>query len=301
MTPLLVLCGPTAAGKSAVALDVAGAIGAEIVSADSMQIYRGLDVGTAKPSRTDRQVVPHHLIDVAEVDESFSAGRFVAVAEAAISAIRARGRPVIVCGGTMLYLRALLRGLVTLPSDPALRAKLESEPTAALRVRLAAVDSDSAARLHPHDRVRILRALEISLQAGEPASRLRSAHGFRELRPDARVVALIPPRETLRARIDERVLHMVAAGLVEETRGLLRRAETAMAPLPPLRALGYRQIAEHLAGRGTLADAVLATQRATRVFARRQCAWIRKEPAARVTASAGEARALLLGVRAEAA
>jgi len=278
--PLTVLTGPTAAGKSDLALAWARRVGAEIVTADSMQIYRGLDVGTAKPAPAERAEVPHHLIDVADVEEIFSAARFAQLADRAVADVAARGRPVLVVGGTMLYLRALLRGLHATPAaDPALRAELDAAPLDEIRARLAQLDAASASRIHPHDRLRLQRALEITLCAGAPASRLRAEHGFRGRRYTFRLYALVPPVESLRARIVARVGRMMATGLVDETRMLLDRG--AGRPLPPLRALGYRHVAAHLRGEMTLDEAAARCVRDTRAFARRQLAWLRTEPEVR--------------------
>jgi tRNA dimethylallyltransferase len=275
---LVVLTGPTAAGKSDLALSWARRFCAEIVTADSMQIYRGLDVGTAKPPAAARAEVPHHLIDIADVDETFSAARFADLADRAIAEIHARGRPVLVVGGTMLYLRALLRGLHRAPApDAALRAELSATELAEIRARLHELDPASAGRIHPHDRVRLVRALEITLQSGAPASRLRDAHGFRERRYPYRLFALCPATALLRERIEARVDAMIASGLVDETRRLLLRTPTP----PPLRALGYRHVAAHLRGEVSLDEAAARCKRDTRAFARRQLAWLRAEPEVR--------------------
>lgn len=278
--PLTVLTGPTAAGKSDLALCWARRSGAEIVTADSMQVYRGLDVGTAKPPAAARAEVPHHLLDVAEVEEGFSAVRFVSMADRAIAEITARSRPVLVVGGTLLYVRALLRGLQRTPApDPALRAALDALSIEEVRRRLAERDPASADRIHHHDRLRLQRALEITLQSGTPASRLRAEHGFRRPRYPARLLALVPPRATLGSRIADRVDRMLASGLLDETRWLLDRA--AGANLAPLRALGYRHAAAHLRGEMSLAEAAARCKRDTRAFARRQLAWLRTEPEVR--------------------
>ena len=186
----------------------------------------------------------------------------------------------LVVGGTLLYVRALLRGLHGAPApDPAMRAELGALPLEEIRRRLAERDPGSAGRIHLNDRVRLQRALEITLQSGTPASRLRAEHGFRERRYPVRLFALVPAPETLRRRIAARVDHMLASGLVEETRWLLERA--AGAGLPPLRALGYRHVAAHLRGELSLAEAAARCKRDTRAFARRQLAWLRGEPEVR--------------------
>jgi len=277
---LTVLTGPTASGKSDLALAWARRSGAEIVSADSMQVYRGLDVGTAKPTPAARAEIPHHLLDVAEVEESFSAARFQAMADGVIAQIAARQRAVLVVGGTMLYLRALLRGLQrTPPPDPALRANLDALPLSEIRRRLVEGDPASAARIHGNDRVRLQRALEITLQSGTPASRLRAEHGFRERRYPFRLFALVPSADALSRRIAARVEAMLCGGLIEETRRLLERASGGA--LPPLRALGYRHVAAHLRGELSLHDAAARCTSDTRAFARRQLGWLRTEPEVR--------------------
>lgn len=274
---MLAIVGPTASGKSAVALAVAEACGAEIVSCDSMQVYRGLDIGTAKPTAAERTRVPHHLIDVAEPDEPFSAARYAALADRAIAEIAARGRPVIVVGGTGLYLRALRWGLVDAPPrDDALRAQLYAEEAArpgALHARLAAVDPEAAGRLAPRDLVRVVRALEVHALTGRPISAHHAAHAPRERHP-MQVFVLDPPRDVLDRRIAARTDEMLAAGWVDETRRLAARYGRAVAPLG---AVGYREILMFL--EGALAEAELrpAIVRATRHYARRQRTWFRKE------------------------
>ncbi len=225
MIRIAVIAGPTASGKTAVAVALARRVGGEIVNADSQQVYRGLDVGTAKPTPEERAAAPHHLVDVVEPGEGMDAARFAALADAAIASAASRGRVPVVAGGTGLYLRALLHGVVAAPGrDPALRARLEDEAARlgrpALHARLAAIDPDTAGRIRPNDLVRIVRALEIAASGLRP-SELHAAHAFQEDRYDAAILALDPPRAELHARIDARVREMFEAGLLDETRALL--------------------------------------------------------------------------------
>lgn len=279
---LLVLSGPTASGKTALSLSLARILPLEIVNADSLQVYRGMDVGTAKPSAQERLEIPHHLIDVADPDEEYNAGRFVDEAENAIRGIRSRGRIPLVAGGTGMYIRALLRGLDPLPSDPGIRAALarrwRDDGGAALYGELAGIDPASAKTIHPSDRVRILRALEIAAITGDPPSKLRrrwtkEGEKFRIL-----FIALSVDRESLRRRIDARVDEMLRRGLVEEVRGLL---SAGYGPeLKPMNALGYRHVLSHLSGAVSLSQAVAELKRDTRRYAKRQMTWLSREPTA---------------------
>ena len=278
MIRLLAIAGPTASGKTTLAIALARRLDGEIVNADSQQVYRGLEVGTAKPTAAERAAVPHHLLDVAEPGEGMDAARWVALADAAVADVAARGRLPIVAGGTGLYLRALLHGVVEAPGrDPALRARLEAEAAAlgrpALHARLAAIDPAAAARIGPNDLVRIVRALEIAA-GGRTQSELHAAHAFAADRYEATLVALDPPRAALHARIDARVEEMFAGGLLEETRALLARAAGA---LPPKLPIGYAEAAAHLRGELPLEEAVRRVQVAHRRYARRQVVWLRRE------------------------
>ncbi len=277
----VLLAGPTCAGKTALALELAERYPVEIVSVDSAQVYRGMDVGTSKPSAALRGRVPHHLIDVCDPSERYSAGRFRRDALELIPAIRARGRVPLLVGGTMLYFRALTRGIAPLPEANAdLRALIDARARRigwpALHAELAARDPAAAARIRPADGQRIQRALEVLELTGERLSELQ-----RRTEPLPFAVAtfaLMPPdRAQLYARIDQRFLEMMAQGLLDEVRALWARGNLD-AELPSLRSVGYRQLWSHLAGACGLPEAMAAGQRATRHLAKRQLTWLRSEP-----------------------
>jgi len=275
---IAVIAGPTASGKTSLAIALARRLGGEIVNADSQQVYRGLDVGTAKPTAAERSLARHHLLDLAEPGAGMDAARFVALADAAIADVAARGRVPIVAGGTGLYLRALLHGVVAAPGrDPALRARLEEEAARlgrpALHARLAALDPEAAARIRPNDLVRIVRALEIAAGGRRP-SELHAAHAFREDRYDAVLLALEPPREELHARIDARVREMFAGGLLDEARALAARSGAA---IPPRLPIGYAEAIACVRGELPLEEAIRRVQVAHRRYARRQLIWLRRE------------------------
>ena len=275
----LALLGPTASGKSAFALRLAERLALEIVSVDSGQVYRGMDIGTAKPLPAERRRVPHHLIDLLEPSESYSAGRFRADAIDAVSAVLARGRLPLLVGGTMLYYRALAQGIDALPAaDAALRAEIDREAARAgwpaLHAELARVDPQSARRLQPNDAQRIQRALEVYRATGRPLSELHTAP--RQPLPFALAsCALVPAdRALLQRRIAERLDRMLALGLVDELRALRRRHALEPA-LPSMRSVGYRQawgFLEGAYGAREMRDKALA---ATRQLAKRQLTWLR--------------------------
>jgi tRNA dimethylallyltransferase len=278
VTRLLVIAGPTASGKSALAVALSRRLSGEILNADSQQVYRGLDVGTAKPTAEERAAVRHHLLDLVDPGEDMDAARWVALADAALADVTGRGRLPIVVGGTGLYLRALLHGVVAAPGrDPELRARLEAEAAelgrAALHTRLRAVDPAAAARIGENDLVRVIRAIEIAA-GGRTASELRGAHRFAEDRHPAEIVALDPPRPDLHARIDARVRAMFESGLLDEARALRERFGGA---LPRRLPIGYREAAAVLAGDLPLEEAVRRVQVAHRRYARRQVIWLRRE------------------------
>jgi len=281
-TPLLCVVGPTGSGKSALALRLAAELGGEILSADSMQIYRGFDVGTGKPSAEERAAVPHHLVDVAEPLEAWDAARWAEEAARLIAEIRARGRFPIVCGGTFLWVRALIFGLAEAPrGDDELRARhrawAEHEGRPALYAKLLEVDPKAAARLAPNDFVRVSRALEVFELTGKPMSEVQAAHGFREARFAARFVGVARERAEQDALIAARVRGMLAAGWVREVEGLLA---AGFGGARVMASVGYRQVAEALAAGKAGDEAALAEAivRRTRVFARRQRTWLRDQP-----------------------
>ena len=291
------LVGPTASGKSALALDIAERLGAEIVSADSRQLYRGLDIGTAKPTAAERARVPHHCLDLADADAAFDAARFREAASDAIARVSARGRPVLVVGGTGLYVRVLLRGLCAAPPRaPALRAalaeRMAARGTAAMHRGLTAIDPEAARRINPRDGVRIVRALEVGLASGTRLSTWQARHAFDESPYDALVVGLGRPTPELDRRIAARAAAMVEAGFLEEVRAL--RARGLSAELPALRAVGYREMFACIEGQMDEDAAVAATVRATRQFAKRQRTWFRREPGIRWRHPESE-RELLMG------
>jgi tRNA dimethylallyltransferase len=277
MRPRLVcIVGPTASGKSALAMALAERVGGEIVSADSRQVYRGLDVGTAKPTADERARVLHHCLDLVEPGEAFDAARFRRAATAAITLIVGRGRVPLVVGGTGLYVRALLRGLCPAPPRVAairdvLSAELARQGPAALHRRLADVDPALASRVAPRDGVRIVRGLEVAAATGVPLSRWQAEHGFREHAYDTLVIGLDRPVPELDARIAARARAIVAGGLLAEVAGLARRGAV-------LDALGYREMRAHIEGRTDVDAAIAAMVRATRQFAKRQRTWFRREP-----------------------
>jgi tRNA dimethylallyltransferase len=283
---IVVITGPTATGKSRTAIALAHALiasgrRAEIVSMDAIQVYRGMDIGTDKLSEQEREGVPHHLIDVADPAETFSAAEFVRQADAAIAELDAVGATAVVAGGTGFYLRSLVWGLFTGPSAheevrARLRREAESEGLAALYERVKAADPAAAARIHPHDPNRIIRALEVLELTGETMS----AHFARQRREGPRYPALIvgldPPRELMYERINQRVQAMIERGLVAEVEELRR---CGYGPeLASQKALGYQQIHRYLDGACDLERAAYLIARDTRHYARRQLTWLRKEP-----------------------
>ncbi len=264
--------GPTASGKTAVGIALAERLNAEIVSLDSMAVYRGMDIGTAKPTITERHAVRHHLLDVLEPWEAATVAWYRQAALCVVRQILARGKQPLFVGGTALYLKALLRGLFRGPeADVEIRARLEREADAELHDRLTRIDPATAARLHPNDRRRVIRALEVAELTGRPISAWHTEHG----RPAAgfRVFALARRREELHARIERRIHEMFAMGFVEE----VRRLSTRSRPLhrTPAQAVGYREILEHLEGKLTLEQAREQMLARTRRFARHQETWFR--------------------------
>lgn len=285
-SPICVILGPTASGKSALALALAERMGAEILSVDSMQVYRGMDIGTAKPTADEQRRVRHHLIDVVDPSETFAVSRFVELADAVIADARARRVPLIVTGGTPMYYKSLFEGLFDGPSaDPALRAALKQQAGEDLHARLRAIDPVAATRIHANDTKRLVRAIEVFELTGRPISQMQNEWDAPTRRHDAVWFGLHWDREALNRRINARAKQMIEAGWIEETRHLLEHwgtlSDTARM------AAGYSTIMRHLQGTLSLDDAVEQIKIATRQLARRQIKWFRRW--AGVTWLAGEA------------
>jgi tRNA dimethylallyltransferase len=280
MGRLMVILGPTAVGKSALGLHLAEQIDGEIINADALQVYRGFDVGTAKPTAEQRRRVPHHLIDILDPHERFSAGDFARRARQAIEDIGQRAKVPIVVGGSGLYLRALLEGMAEIPPiDPRLtgylRQQLAADGLAKQRFRLALLDPETAARLAPGDKQRTLRALAVALGTGRPLAAWIADRPFGRQPLPALRIGLTLPRAILYDRIADRVRSMVQEGWVEEVVELLDRGLSPS--LPAFQAIGYRQLAGVARGRTTLEEAIAETIRATTRFAKRQATWYRNE------------------------
>jgi tRNA dimethylallyltransferase len=297
LVPLVALVGPTAAGKSALALRLARERSGEIVSCDSLQVYRGLDIGSAKATAAERAAVPHHLLDVVEPDQPFSAAEYSRRARQALDEVRGRGRLPVVVGGTGLYLRALLEGLFEGPSgDPALRGRLAAIAArgggARLHRLLARADPEAAARIEPRDQVRVVRALEVFRLTGR---RLSEHHRRRGAGLEGFAVGLFgiaPDRAALREAVEQRTAAMLQRGLVDEVRALLARG---LAPeLRPLQAIGYRQALQVLRGEATVEQAQRDIVRRTMQYAKRQMTWFRHQADVRWHATPDAARAAIL-------
>jgi len=277
---LICIVGPTASGKSAVALELAKKLNAEVVSADSMQVYRYMNIGTAKPSSHEMGGIPHHLMDVVNPDEDFSASDYREKARAVIDDIHKRDKRVIVAGGTGLYVRALTKGLVDTPeADPLLRAKLkkEAEEKGALYLhrRLEEIDPEAAREIHTNNLVRVIRALEVATLTGRKISAFQQSHQFSEKAYDFFMVGIDVEREVLYRRIEERVDAMVASGLVAEVRGLLDMGYGR--ELKSMRAVGYKEMCAHVLDGIPLERAVELIKRDSRRYAKRQITWFKKE------------------------
>ncbi len=278
---IILICGPTAIGKTSVAIDAAERIGGEIVGADSMQIYRYMDIGTAKPTAEEKRRIRHHMIDIADPDEPYDAARFTRESRAAVDAILARRRIPVIAGGTGFYIKALLYGLCdAVPEDETVRHRLREEAALfggePLYRRLEACDPEAVGRIHPNDTYRIVRALEVYEASGMPMSEYRRRHGFSDAPYTVLKIGLYMDRQALYARIDQRVEEMVRQGLQDEVKQLLTTGYHES--LRPMQALGYRHMAAFITGEADW-DATIATlKRDTRQYAKRQLTWFRKDP-----------------------
>lgn len=277
---ILVIAGPTASGKSDLAISLAEQLDGEIVCADSLTIYRGLNIGSAKPTAEQQRRIAHHLLDIREPSQPFTAADFRHEASQAISDILQRGKRVIVAGGTGLYLRVLLHGLTDAPGEDSelrrqLKQRAEREGGAALLEELRRIDPETAARCHPNNLVRILRALEVWYATGSPLSSFHDRHGFSDAPYDALLLCLNLVRDELYRRIDRRVELMLDTGLVDEVRGLLQAGIPA--DIKPLQAIGYKEVLAHLRGDTTLEEMSEQIKRNTRHLAKRQLTWFRRE------------------------
>ena len=276
----VIVLGPTAVGKSETVLDLALQFGAEIISADSQQVYRYMDIGTAKPSGEQREKLPHHLIDIVDPDEEFNAAIFRDLAIDVAYRLADRDKRIIVSGGTGLYIKALTKGLFAGPGrDPQIREALEWETEehgiGSLYHRLEQVDPQSAARIHPHDRQRISRALEVYHATGRQISEWHSEHGFNDSLFDVLKIGLDRPRSLLYDRIDRRCDFMIASGLLDEVKKLVEMGYGL--DLKPMQSIGYRHLGLFLRGRMSLDKAVHLMKRDTRRFAKRQLTWFRHD------------------------
>ena len=277
---IVILLGPTAVGKTSLSIDLAEEAGGEVISADSMQVYRYLDIGTAKPLPEERRRVRHHLIDVVDPDGEFNASRFASLARGVILRITGEGKAVFVAGGTGLYLRALTGGIIEAPGpDPGLRQALREERerrgTACLYQRLLERDPTAAGRIGRNDAVRIIRALEVLERSGESIRKKQESHAFRQRAYDSVKIGLRLPRQELYDRINRRCAEMIERGLVAEVEGLLARGYDES--LKPLQSLGYKHILAHIRGRLSLEEALGRMQRDTRNYAKRQLTWFKAE------------------------
>jgi tRNA dimethylallyltransferase len=278
---IIVICGPTGAGKTGFAIELARRFNGEIVGADSMQIYRFMDIGTAKPTPAEQAAAAHHLIDIVDPDQDFDAAAYALMATAGVRQIIGRGRSALVVGGTGFYIRSLLYGLFEEgPSDPMVRRRLsrqvETEGTAALHRQLKAIDPAAADRIHVNDTYRIVRALEVHALTGEPLSVFQQRHGFRKPRFDALEIGLTWPRPVLYDRINRRVETMMAQGFLDEVRQLLARGYTS--DLKSMQSLGYRHLAAVIEEGVPVQDALTTLKRDHRRYAKRQLTWFRARP-----------------------
>jgi tRNA dimethylallyltransferase len=279
--PIILLAGPTAVGKTSLSLEIASRLGTEIVNADSMQVYRFMDIGTAKPTAGERARVCHHLLDVVNPDESFDASHYIESARPVLAKLHARGLIPLVVGGTGLYMKVLTRGICEgPPGDAETKERLLLEERerglAVLHGELARFDPSAAGRIHPHDRQRILRALEVYRLTGTPLSRWQEQHGFGQTVYRTVKIFLYKERDKIYDQIDRRVRAMMGQGFLEEVRHLLGMGYGA--DLKPMQSLGYKQLTAVLDGRLALDEAVVQIQRETRRYAKRQMTWFRGDP-----------------------
>ena len=280
-TKIIVVCGSTGVGKTGTAIKLARSFSGEIISADSIQVYKLMDIGAAKPTLQERAAIPHHLINVVAPDEPFDAARFARKARVMISTIRQQGRTPFVVGGTGLYIKALLYGLAdVLPSNHDLRRRLQAEAAqnGALKLhqRLETCDPETAQRLHPNDIYRIVRALEVYETSGQPFSKLQAAHDFQACPFSVLKIGLELSRPVLYKRINQRVEAMIQAGFTDEVRQLLDKGYTS--DLKPMQSIGYRHVAAFLEDRCSWDETVRLWQRDTRRYAKRQLTWFKSDP-----------------------
>ena len=278
---LIIISGPTCVGKTDVAIALAKPLGAEIISADAVQVYRHMNIGTAKPTEDQRDLIRHHLIDVVYPDESYNAARFKTMAEVVISDLHQKGRPIFVVGGTGLYIKALTQGLFPAQEqDGAARKKLQKEAETiglvAMYQRLHKVDPAAASRIHPNDSYRIIRALEVHQVTGQPISLHHGVHGFRDIPYNTFKIGLTRDRNILYDRINRRVDQMLTSGLLEEVKWLLDQGYSST--LKSMRSIGYRHIGDYLEGRMLWDETVRLFKRDTRRYAKRQLTWFRADP-----------------------
>ena len=278
---VIVIAGPTASGKTDLAVALARSLSGEIVNADSMQVYRGMDIGTAKPTYEERQGIPHHLLDVVNPDEDFNAAIYRRLALPIVNEICSKGKTCLVVGGTGLYIRGLIGGLMdSPPSDPELRERLRMEceihGTAKLHEKLESLDPERAESIHPNDGARIIRAIEINYLSDLCSSDLMKRHGFRDRSLNALKLCLHVDREDLYDRINERSVKMADKGLIEETRDLLKQGYSP--DLNSMKAIGYRHMIRYLQGEWSLEETITKLKRDTRRYAKRQLTWFRAEP-----------------------
>lgn len=278
---IIVIGGPTASGKTSLAIELALRLNGEIVNADSMQVYRYMDIGTAKPSFEERAVIPHHLMDVVDPDEEFNAARYCQMAKKVIEQIRKKNKIVFLVGGTGLYIKALLAGLfISPPSNPEIRKRLyrrwKEEGAGNLYEQLKKKDPEAAERIHPHDRLRIIRALEVMELTKKRFTDLTGEHGFREKEYQALKLAIHTERNALYQLINQRSLDMIESGLVKETEDLLNKGYST--DLKPMKSIGYRHAAGYLSGKWDIDRMIYLLQRDTRHYAKRQLTWFRADP-----------------------